>query len=329
MSVSGTMRLTLGNLNPFRYRGYYFDQESGLYYLNARYDDPEIGRYVNSDKYLESGYIVLGNNLFTYCFNNPVRYADPSGEFVITATAVATGFLLVGVFVLTVVAAVAIQYAMQELLEYAWTQGNTALQIPKEQEIPVTGKTELKEVLQTFVNETNELVTITVNGEFITCTPEHPFYSPQKGWTGAVQLRAGDILVLSNGEYVTVEKVQHEMLEAPVKVYNFEVADFHTYFVGKSSVLVHNKCSTGTKKPWDIRTNARGCIHFTYQGKNMRAYLDSKGYYWSEDLAGHGGSAFKVFRKVGRRLEWIHDADQYGNWIEDKHKGPHGRTIYL
>ena len=132
----GTMWQTLGALNPFRYRGYYFDQESGLYYLNSRYYDPEIGRYVNSDKYLESGHVVLGNNLFLYCFNNPVRYTDPSGEFVVTATAVTAVALLVGVFVITVVAAVAIQYAMQELLEYVWTQGNTALQIPKEQEIP-------------------------------------------------------------------------------------------------------------------------------------------------------------------------------------------------
>ena len=131
----GSMAATLGELNPFRYRGYYYDTESGLYYLNSRYYDPEIGRYVNSDKYLESGHVVLGNNLFTYCFNNPIRYADPSGEFVITATAVTAVALLVGVFVITVVAAVAIQYAMQELLEYAWTQGNTALQIPEEQEI--------------------------------------------------------------------------------------------------------------------------------------------------------------------------------------------------
>ncbi len=55
-------------------------------------------------------------------------------------------------------------------------------------------------------------------------------------------LRAGDILVLSNCEFVVVEWIQHEILESPVKVYNFEVEDFHTYFVGKSSVWVHNMC---------------------------------------------------------------------------------------
>lgn len=52
------------------------------------------------------------------------------------------------------------------------------------------------------------------------------------------------MLVLSNGELVTVEWVQHELLESPVKVYNFEVEDFHTYFVGENSVLAHNRCET-------------------------------------------------------------------------------------
>lgn len=107
---------------------------------------------------------------------------------------------------------------------------------------PETGESEYKEVLQTFVNETSELVHIYVNSDEIVSTPRHPFYVPQKGWTRAVNLKAGDILVLSNGEYVVVEKVQHEILEAPVKVYNFEVQDFHTYYVGKNSILVHNKC---------------------------------------------------------------------------------------
>ena len=100
----------------------------------------------------------------------------------------------------------------------------------------------LKRVLETYVNETDELVHVFVNGEEIVTTPSHPFYSPVKGWTDAVHLRAGDILVLVNGEYVVVEKVQHELLENPVKVYNFQVEDYHTYYVRESGVLVHNIC---------------------------------------------------------------------------------------
>ena len=82
----------------------------------------------------------------------------------------------------------------------------------------------------------------------IVTTPGHPFWVPVKGWTKAVHLRAGDRLQLLNGEYVVVEQVQHELLEDPVFVYNFEVEDFHTYYVGSESVLVHNKCGGTTPK---------------------------------------------------------------------------------
>ena len=87
-----------------------------------------------------------------------------------------------------------------------------------------------------------EWIHVTVNGETLTCTPEHPFYVPEKGWTSAIDLRAGDILVMLNGEYVVVEQVQHELLESPETTYNFEVEDYHTYYVGEDQVLVHNEC---------------------------------------------------------------------------------------
>ena len=106
-----------------------------------------------------------------------------------------------------------------------------------------TGDIALKEVVETYINETDELIHVFVNGEEIISTPTHPFYSPVKGWTDACKLRAGDILVLVNGEYVIVEKVQHELLEAPIAVYNFQVADYHTYYVSSTGVLVHNTCS--------------------------------------------------------------------------------------
>lgn len=95
----------------------------------------------------------------------------------------------------------------------------------------------------TNVSKTTELVHIYVNGEEIIATPKHPFYCPTKGWTDAVQLRAGDILVLLNGEYVVVEKIQHEILEAPVDVFNFQVEDYHTYYVASAGYLTHNTCN--------------------------------------------------------------------------------------
>lgn len=142
---------------------------------------------------------------------------------------------------------------------------------------PYTGETGLKKVVRTYVRDADMLVHLHVGTDEIKATPEHPFYVPQKGWTAAIDLRAGDVLVLSNGEYVVVEKVQHEILETPVKVYNFEVQDFHTYFVGELSVLVHNTC--GVTIPGKItgytRHGLQSVMGHDGVGVNPSAILDT------------------------------------------------------
>ena len=75
----------IANINPFRYRGYYYDVETGWYYLNARYYDPNVGRFLSPDVILGANGGLQGYNLFAYCNNNPVMFVDPSGNF---ATAV-------------------------------------------------------------------------------------------------------------------------------------------------------------------------------------------------------------------------------------------------
>ena len=72
---------TLATLNPFRYRGYFYDDETGFYYLQSRYYDPEVGRFINSDGYISTGTGMLGYNMFAYCGNNPVNRVDPTGMF--------------------------------------------------------------------------------------------------------------------------------------------------------------------------------------------------------------------------------------------------------
>ena len=93
---------------------------------------------------------------------------------------------------------------------------------------------------QVLVHKSNDLVKITIGNEIITATSNHPFYVSTKGFISALDLRAGDILITVNGERVVVEKVQHEILEAPVDVYNFNIRKNHTYFVGTAAVGVHN-----------------------------------------------------------------------------------------
>ena len=70
----------IGNLNPFRYRGYYQDTETGLYYLMSRYYDPITHRFINADGYFQSGTSILDGNTFAYCGNNPVSRADTGGD---------------------------------------------------------------------------------------------------------------------------------------------------------------------------------------------------------------------------------------------------------
>ena len=75
----------IGNINPFRYRGYYYDVETGLYYLKTRYYDPEMGRFITIDdiSYLAPD-TINGLNLYAYCGNNPVMNVDPNGTFFLT-----------------------------------------------------------------------------------------------------------------------------------------------------------------------------------------------------------------------------------------------------
>ena len=74
---------TAGDANPFRYRGYYYDTETGLYYVSTRYYDPEIGRFINADDidYLGADGSPLSYNLFAYCMNNPVNRFDVNGNW--------------------------------------------------------------------------------------------------------------------------------------------------------------------------------------------------------------------------------------------------------
>ena len=70
---------SLAASNPIRYRGYYFDTETSLYYLQSRYYDPAVGRFINADDYVSTGQGICGCNMFAYCENNPVSRFDPEG----------------------------------------------------------------------------------------------------------------------------------------------------------------------------------------------------------------------------------------------------------
>jgi hypothetical protein len=109
-------------------------------------------------------------------------------------------------------------------------------------ENPETGEKGLKKVKNVFTNETKEIIHIYLGQEEIKATPNHPFWVEEKGWIAAGELQAGDKVRLYNGNVINVDKTIAKKLEENIKVYNFEVEDWHTYFVSSLQVLVHNTC---------------------------------------------------------------------------------------
>ena len=92
-SISGNT--TVGELNPYRYRGYYYDNETKLYFLQTRYYDPAVGRFLNMDSVDYADPSTIGGlNLYAYCNNDPINYVDPSGRFVLSS--ILLGCIIVG-----------------------------------------------------------------------------------------------------------------------------------------------------------------------------------------------------------------------------------------
>ena len=79
VTTTGSLAGTLGLFQPFRYRGYVYDWETGFYYLQSRYYDPTVGRFISADVLLSTGQGVLGHNAYAYCLGNPGNKGDQSG----------------------------------------------------------------------------------------------------------------------------------------------------------------------------------------------------------------------------------------------------------
>ena len=105
---------------------------------------------------------------------------------------------------------------------------------------PETMETSPKTVLETYIREVTTLVHLTVNGEEIVTTVDHPFYVKNQGFIKAGELIVGDELLDVNGNVLLVENFDIELTDEPTTAYNFQVEDFHTYHVSGLGVLVHN-----------------------------------------------------------------------------------------
>ncbi|MFA7106616.1 MAG: RHS repeat-associated core domain-containing protein, partial [Candidatus Izemoplasmatales bacterium] len=92
VKTEGTLKNTIGTYNSLRYRSYKYDNEIGMYYLNSRYYNPEIGRFISSDGLLGEMGNIKSTNMYAYCANNPVMFTDSTGYF--WDTVLDVGFLI-------------------------------------------------------------------------------------------------------------------------------------------------------------------------------------------------------------------------------------------
>ena len=214
-----------------------------------------------------------------------------------------------------------------------------------------TGEQTYKPVVQLFRNETKEWYHVRVNDEKIICTGGHPFYvlnaeasrksvlyegtkTDKKGkWITAKELKVSNQVLLSDGSCAIIETIEVENLSAPETTYNFEVADYHTYYVSDSKVLVHNACANPNgKKGGEAHQNKINEIKKTaedlgYTVKTEVAYNTTGGFKskryadlvlskpGAEDIVVQVGRVGKKLKPVIRERRAIRDLLTQGNKV--------------
>jgi hypothetical protein len=168
-------------------------------------------------------------------------------------------------------------------------------------EKPETGEKGLKKVINTFVHDKDTLLNVYVGETRIETTEEHPFWVIGKGWVLAGKLAVGDKLLLHSDEIVEITKLEIVHLEKPVKVYNFEVENWHTYFVSDVNVLVHNKAAryvpTNINKVDDKFLKKNGIDAHALKKENLgsKAKISEYDIYVDKDTGG-----LYIYRKGGK-----------------------------
>lgn len=309
--------------NEICYTGSIYDETTGLYYLNARYYDPENANFLSQDTYRGEVSDPESLHLYAYCKNNPISYTDPNGHFF--GGVIKIGFKVagkVGKAAKKVGKKIAktvksgykkVKKKIEKYLapkpkpkttkptkkkarkaqkpsnskKSSTAKSKKKVTKPKKKvssakkkkdrtvcfvagtkvstekgllaiekikpgdrvwaENPNTGEKALKQVKKIFVREKDSLIHLSINGEKIETTEEHPFWVKGQGWISARDLKKGDFVKLQSGQFVPVESSKFITLEEPITVYNFHVEEYATYYVSGQRVLVHNKCSRQAK----------------------------------------------------------------------------------
>ena len=162
----------------------------------------------------------------------------------------------------------------------------------------ITGETAEKRVVSTTVNKVNRLIELYIDGEVIRCTETHPFHVMGGGWVDAAELVPNDAVYTKDWGTTTVKSVSLLELDEPVEVFNFEVEDCHTYFVGKCGVLVHNACTKS-----NYRSNAKKYYDTDGVGQEAHHIFPQKfnNYFSDRGINIHASQNIKFMQPSGHR----------------------------
>ncbi|GKU75957.1 polymorphic toxin-type HINT domain-containing protein [Paenibacillus sp. L3-i20] len=375
--------------NIFRYSGEPWDSTTQLQYLRARWYDPSLGRFINKDTYEGDLGNPLSQNLYTYVYNNPLKYVDPSGNVPVETI---LDFLSAGHSTYKMykepswenagnlawdVVSVFVPYApgsyvgkatkavtkpaVKTTVKYAPKNNADEIRMEKQnarsqkfscncftagtkvqtdegekpiEEIEVgdkvlskneeTGEVEYKEVVKLFQKQADEIYYVRIGDEVIETTGLHPFWLDEKGWTLVQDLKVGDLLVSSDGTKLAIDKIEKAPRQATV--YNFMVADYHSYFVSNLGIWVHNCTILTSGKNFKshfldhkkLLENALGTKYQKYNDETSSRFLsdlgsmidDGKVKFVGNATLQKGGEVYKVYRGNGLTMT----TKQNGEW---------------
>ncbi|WP_036189900.1 polymorphic toxin-type HINT domain-containing protein [Ureibacillus manganicus] len=258
--------------NPYRYAGYRYDENTKLYYLLARYYNPDNGVFLSIDPVRGSLYDPLTINGYNYVSNNPVMLVDPDGDWAFLIPMAVT----VARAVVTKVAKQIVKKASKVVkktgnacncfiagTKVLTDEGEKNIEdievgdkvLAKDENNP-DGELAYKEVTALYRNQRDDIIKLHVGEQIIETTDNHPFWVEGKGWVFADELQVGDKLQKADGSNLTIDKVEFVKLDEPVTVYNFTVEDYHTYYVTDIGIWVHNTNCMDSKSASKIISGA-------------------------------------------------------------------------
>ncbi len=337
--------------NPYSYAGpsesatsYGFTGEqtdsNGLVFLRARYYDPKQGRFFQRDSWRGEPDHPLTLNPYMYGLGNPVLLTDPSGQFpVLFAAAVVVGSIVIA-GVTTAAWAFNEHGGWNNLECMDWSAvgaagfaGATGAASAWMSPLLLAGYIGTYLIGGMTPSETNAALL-----SYLGIAPDNPYFIAGQGggtlaslalgfamlWFGGPTMAAlpsqlvqqGNVLAVVGGAVIALPNVGG-LVAVGVGA------------VGGANVIasIHNSSDGENSEPWTL--DKEGSDRIAVHKKNGRTYWRREGSseWWSQDDAGHGGSAFKVYQETRRGLEWVADADEYGQFIVGKHKSDAGTFI--